>query len=170
MALAVAETLRGAACERVIFVSLASARDADSVLAAIAVALGVPGGTHRALVASLAEALAGGSHLLVLDGFDRVVPVGPDLAALAARCPGLKVLVTSREVLQVYGEHMVTVTPLGVPSPSDVAAGREPDVGAWLRRFPALDLFVERARATRHDFAVTVDDLPSIATICARLD
>jgi predicted ATPase len=94
----------------------------------------------------LEEAIADRRLLLLLDNFEHVIDAAPDLAGLLAGCPNLDVVVTSRERLQLAGEH---VYPVPVLSRAD-----------------ARDLFVSRARALRPDFEsdAAVDEL------CARLD
>src|SRR5207247_4786034 len=114
------------------FVSLAAARDPDLALETIAEALGVRGITP----ASLAEAVIGylGSRavLLVLDNFEQVLAARSIVVDLLRGAPELKVLVTSREVLAVPGEHVHVVPPLAL---------RVAEV-----------LLLERARAVRPSF------------------
>ena len=78
--------------------------------------------------------------------------------------PRLKILVTSRDALRVYGEHEL-------PGP---AAGRarsaEEKPPPALSQYEAVRLFIQRAKAARPDFAVTETNAPAIAEICVRLD
>jgi predicted ATPase len=78
--------------------------------------------------------------------------------------PQLKILVTSREVLHLYGEHEVIVPPLPVPDPT-----RLPPLNR-LSQYDAVRLFIERAQAAKLDFTVTNANAPAVAEICARLD
>ncbi|HEY7454733.1 MAG TPA: BTAD domain-containing putative transcriptional regulator [Thermoleophilaceae bacterium] len=80
------------------FVGLAEEEDPERVREAIAAALGV----ERE---SLAPYLRERKLLLLLDGFDRVDDAAPVAGELLAAAPGLKVLVTSRAPLRLYGEH-----------------------------------------------------------------
>jgi predicted ATPase len=76
----------------------------------------------------------------------------------------LKILVTSRTVLRVGGEHTYTVPPLPIPG-----GGGATSV-ATLSANPAVTLFVQRARAIEPWFALTADNAAAIADICVRLD
>ena len=100
----------------------------------------------------------------MLDNLEQVLAAARDLGELLSGCPDLKVLATSRALLQLRWEHQYLVPPLAVPDlehlPSlNVVAGT-----------PAVALFVERARALRPDFAVTPGNAGVVAEICVRLD
>ena len=73
-------------------------------------------------------------------------------------------MVTSQAPLHVYGEHEFPVPPLALPDPKSM-----PPLEV-LSRLPAVALFVERARAVKHEFALTKENAPTVAAICARLD
>src|SRR6266516_241753 len=125
-----------------------AAVDAPRLGLAVADALGVPAGANlpptAALVRHLAAeaAEASGRMLLVLDNGEHVVAVLADLVdALLAGCPGLHVLVTSREALGLPGERRWPVPPLAVPEPG------APGSVAALAEVPAVRLFVDRAAA-----------------------
>jgi predicted ATPase len=78
--------------------------------------------------------------------------------------PKLKVVVTSQAPLHVYGEHEFPVPPLALPDPSSTPSLE------ILSALPAVALFLERARAVKHEFALTKENAPTVAAICARLD
>ena len=82
----------------------------------------------------------------------------------AGRRAGLKVLVTSREVLHLYGEHEYAVPPLALPDLT-----RLPPLER-LTQYEAVRLFIERAQAVQPDFAVTDENAAAVAEICRRLD
>jgi predicted ATPase/DNA-binding SARP family transcriptional activator len=106
--------------------------------------------------------------LLVLDGCERCVQAAPLLADLAAACPQVRILVTSRQSLHVRGERQFPVAPLALPDLSglpQVANG----VGA-LPSSPAVALFADRAQAVRPDFRLTHENVVAVAEICSRVD
>ena len=86
------------------------------------------------------------------------------MAELLAAAPKLKILVTSREALHVYGEHEYAVPPLALPDLT-----RLPPL-ARLSQYEAVRLFIERARAVKPAFVVTDESAATIAEICYRLD
>jgi predicted ATPase/transcriptional regulator with XRE-family HTH domain len=138
------------------FIDLSVVGDAALVLPSIASSIGLQPGTGE-LPALLASRIGGGKSLLVLDTFEHLLPAGPAIAGLAASCPGLTVLVTSRSWLNVRGEQQVPLQPL----PVRTTAGDN--------RAPAVELFVERAQAVAAGLAGTAT-LDAAAEICARLD
>jgi predicted ATPase len=102
--------------------------------------------------------------LLLLDNFEHLAEAAPTVSELLAMGPNLKILVTSRAALHVYGEHEFPVPPLGLPD-----ARTKLEVKA-LAKFPAVALFVERAAAVKPDFELNQENASAIAEICARLD
>jgi predicted ATPase/transcriptional regulator with XRE-family HTH domain len=149
----------------VYFVPLAPVSDPAAVAAAVARALGVNRAGDRPFAERLREYLRDRHLLLVLDNFEQVVEAAPLIADLLAACPWLSVLVTSRVPLRVRPERVVPVRPLALPVADDRDQGP-----AELLEYPAIALFVERARAANADLALTRDSARSIAVICARLD
>jgi predicted ATPase/DNA-binding XRE family transcriptional regulator len=150
--------------EGIAFVDLAPVRDARLVPATIARALDVreSGGlsARELLLAYLSERRV----LLVLDNFEHLLEAAPIIADLVSRCPCLAALVTSRAALRVRGERRFLVAPLATPSAEADPAGQ--DIGAS----PAVQLFVERARAVASDFALDGTNASAVAAICRRLD
>ena len=102
--------------------------------------------------------------LLALDNFEQVVEAAPSLVGVLGRCPRLTLLVTSREVLRVRGEHVLLVPPLALPDLRHLPAWQT------LSRYGAVALFVERAQEVRPDFQLTSDTARLVAEICVRLD
>jgi predicted ATPase len=74
------------------------------------------------------------------------------------------VLVTSRVVLRIYGEHEFPVPPLQLPAPGTPASP------SALLESPSIALFVQRAAAGRPDFALTSRNAEAVVDICRRLD
>ncbi len=164
LAVHVAGEVSGAFPDGVVFVPLAPIADPTLVLPTIARTLGLaetPGFSFAQLLTRfLHERVA----LLVLDNFEHLLPDTPRLVELLGECPGLRMLVTSRETLRLSGEHGFEVLPLTVPVARSGATADE--VG----RSEAGRLFIERARAVQPSFAVTEESASAIAGICRRLD
>jgi predicted ATPase len=149
----------------VVFVDLAPIRDAASVPAAVARAIGLEEVVERPIEDLLVEHLRGRQMLLLLDNFEHVLDAADLVRLLLANCPRLNILVTSREALHIQGEQVQPIPPLDVPAISDNAlSARE------IERFDAVQLFVDRARSFRPDFQLTAADAPVVAEICRRLD
>jgi predicted ATPase len=92
------------------------------------------------------------------------VSVAPELDQLLAACPGLEILATSRTVLRLRAEREYPAGPLTVP-----AFAERPPIDQ-LASLPAVQLFIDRARAVRYDFALTEDNALAVVEICRRLD
>ena len=147
-------------------VMLAAIDDPATVIATIAQTLGVAAGKNRPVAQEVMEHLREQETLLLLDNFEQVVDAAPQLVDILSACPGLKLLITSREVLHLRGEQELRLEPLPVPNavasdeshPSNVAA------------FPAVELFVERAGDASAGFALDSSNADAVAEICTRLD
>ncbi len=120
------------------------------------------GGSPDALLDRLHEHLQGKRALLVLDNSEHLVEAAADLVhSLLAACPGLSVLVTSREIFGLGGEVAWRVPPLSLP---DSAALED------LEASDAVALFCERARTAQPGFGLTPVNAAAVAQICRRLD
>ena len=157
----IADQFPGGVC----FVAL-SAVGERGVIASIAQAVGVRETGNRSPQENLTEQIGGLSQplLLVLDNFEHLVSAAPVVAQMLTAGPKLKVMVTSQAPLHIYGEHEFPVPPLALPDPKSI-----PPLEA-LSRLPAIALFVERAQAVKRLFALTQENAPAVAAICARLD
>ena len=113
---------------------------------------------------TLLRHLADRRALLLLDNFEHVLEAAPLLGELHAGCAGVRMLVTSREPLDLRAEQRYAVDPLSVPErPEDVTADE-------LERMPATAVFLAAARHVDPAFAVGRDEAPAVARICGRLD
>jgi predicted ATPase/transcriptional regulator with XRE-family HTH domain len=174
LALQVATALQRCYADGVWFVALAPVQEAALVASAIAAALGLAdiGGQPRG--DQLAQALQERHLLLVLDNFEQVLAAASLLPALLAAAPQLTILVTSRAALHLAGEQIFTVPPLDLPVPQREPAGwaiaPTRTTPCVIAEAAAVTLFVQRARAVRHDFALTAANAAAIAAICTRLD
>lgn len=133
LALEVAASLANAYSGGTFWVGLSELRDSTLVIDAISRTIGARG--------PIAEHIGNRTMLLLLDNFEQVIAVAPELVSLLTLCPNLSLLVTSRESLRVQGEIEYDVPPL---------AARE-----------AVSLFCDRAQTAHTDV---------IEVLCARLD
>jgi predicted ATPase len=164
LAVAVGERLQDRFSAGTVFVSLEAVTEPGLVLAAIGRAAGADvAGTVPPLDA-LAEAFSDGAWLLILDNLEQVIQAAADLGELLARCPRMAMLATSRTVLGLRGEREYAVRPLPLPAESGTATLAE--MAAW----PAVALFVDRARAVRPEFELTEGNAVAVAEICRRLE
>ena len=102
--------------------------------------------------------------LLVLDNFEHVLDAAPLVTAMLATCPRLKALVSSRAILRLSGEHVLTVPPLALP-----ALDRMPPLPE-LAAVEAVTLFLRRAEAANASFALTTENAVAVAELCVELD
>jgi predicted ATPase/DNA-binding CsgD family transcriptional regulator len=160
----IAETVAEHLPDGVWFVPLASIRDPDLVLSAIARVLDVRETGHRSLMEGIAHVLHEKNALLILDNFEHVTDSAPFVAELLARCEHLTCLVTSRSLLRVSGEHAFPVPPLPLPPTADATSVER------AAESPAVRLFVTRARAVRPAFEITESNAAAVETICRQLD
>jgi predicted ATPase len=149
----------------VFFIDLSAFRDAQAVMAGIARTIGLTETADQSLLDELKRQLHDQHVLLVLDNFEQVMEAAPTAVEMLSDCPGLKLLVTSREALHVRGEQLYAVPPLSLPK----AAAERADP-AELAGYEAVQLFVERAQAVKADFHLTNQNSATIADICLRLD
>ena len=167
LGLQVAAELVDAYADGVWFVRLSRLADPTLVLPTIAQTLGLHEAGSVPIAALLHEHVRTRHLLLLLDNFEQVVAAAAEVAELLATSPDLTVLVTSRTVLHLRGEKELSVPPLDLPATAE--ASRLPEVKR-LSQYPAVTLFIERARDARPDFQVTRATAPAVLGICARLD
>jgi predicted ATPase len=149
------------------FVPLSPLRDAGLIASAIVQTLGIRESGAQSPLEALQKYLqepSRGPMLLLLDNFEHVMGAAPAVAELLAMAPQLKILVTSRAALHVYGEHEFPVPPLALP---DAQMMPPPEA---LAQFPAVALFVQRAAAVKPDFELNRENATAVVEICARLD
>jgi predicted ATPase len=151
----------------VCFVSLSAVSGRESAIRAIAQAIGLREMPGQSSQESLKEYVSGLTQplLLLLDNFEHLLSAASDLAELLTLNPTLKVMVTSQAPLHIYGEHELPVPALAVPDLQSV-----PQAPEALSRFAAIALFLEHAKAVKHDFTLSKENATAIATICSRLD
>jgi predicted ATPase/serine/threonine protein kinase len=149
------------------FVALSPVTDPGLIASVIVQTLGIREAGGRSPLEVLRENLQDSLRapmLLLLDNFEHLIQAAPMVAELLATGPNLKIVVTSRAALHVYGEHEFPVPSLAMPEtltkpPLDV-----------LLRYSAVALFVQRAVAVKPDFELNRENASAVTEICARLD
>ena len=181
LALRIAEEAAPAFPDGAAFVPLAPISDPELVMPAIARELGLQDagtiGPHDQVV----DYLSWRQFLLVLDNFEQVRSAAAEITRLLAASPGLTVIVTSRALLRVSGEHRFPVSPLALPETlrdvTEPPRRRAPSesrpktsIEASIAASSAVQLFVVRAQASEPGFSLGSDNQEAIADICRRLD
>ncbi len=153
--------------QRVYFVALASITDPAMVPMAITESLGIHQTGGRPVLDLLKDYLRAAEPspvLLLLDNFEHILAASSLVVELLDSSAALKVLVTSRAALRLYGEHEFPVLPLPLPDPRQMHS-----LNALLNN-PAVALFSQRATAVKPDFEITAENGPTVAAICSRVD
>ncbi|MGA8492004.1 MAG: protein kinase [Terriglobales bacterium] len=149
------------------FVPLSSLTEPGLIASAIVQTLGIREVGGHSAIEMLKEHLQNSLRLpmlLLLDNFEHLIQAAPAVAELLPTAPNLKIMVTSRAALHVYGEYEFPVPPLAMP---DSLA--KPPL-EMLLQYPAVALFVQRAVAVKPDFELNRENASAVTEICARLD
>jgi predicted ATPase/DNA-binding winged helix-turn-helix (wHTH) protein len=164
VAVSVAHALLNGFCGAVSFVDLGALTSPQLVPTAVASALGFMVQASDPF-GSLVAFLGNKKILLVLDNCEHVIDSAARLAErVVSEAPQAHILTTSREALRVEGERVHLLYSLDCPpEPADLTA-------AEVLRYPAAQLFMERATAGGHSADLSDIDAPVVATICRRLD
>ena len=146
-------------------VELADVRDPALVSNAVLAALDLRDQAASNPLRLLVTYLEDKQLLLLVDNCEHLLDAAAQLVAdLLRAAPSLRVIATSREPLQVSGEHVVPVTPLELP----------PEGGAeslgHLQQNDAITLFSERAAAASGAFELTSSNRAAVVAVCRRLD
>jgi len=142
------------------FVELSSLDDPAMVATAIAQKLGAKDGKTSALK----KVLQNRDILLILDNFERLLPARRLVSELLAASPRLKIIVTSRTTLQIYGEHEFVVPPLTIADIESVKGQQ-----LWAQS-PAVTLFVQRAQAVNPNFSLNNENVEAVTELCQRME
>jgi predicted ATPase/DNA-binding winged helix-turn-helix (wHTH) protein len=164
VALAVAEHAIGSFRDGVWLIDLALTKEPNLTASAIAAALGIPGNSAN-MLAMLCKSLRDSEMLLVLDSCEHVIDASATcISQILAHAAGVKILITSREPLQLNGERVRRLPGLGTPPSSEHLNAEE------ALMFPAIQLFVDRATDRLDSFKLSDTEAPIVAEICRRLD
>jgi predicted ATPase/class 3 adenylate cyclase len=145
-------------------VSLAALRDPSLVPGAMSGALGLQATGSQNPFDLVFDHLRDKQLLLVLDNFEHLRAARDLLPALLLGCPRLKILVTSRVGLRLYGEYEYAVPPFALP---DLRHRLTP---GQIAQNDAVALFLDRARSVKPGFGLMAGNASIVAEICVRLD
>jgi predicted ATPase/class 3 adenylate cyclase/DNA-binding CsgD family transcriptional regulator len=152
LAIQLAAQLSGEFSDGVWYVDLAPITDPEVVPITVARALGLPDQPGRSTMDTLTRFVADHQMLIVLDNCEHLLDASAALVnALLAAAAGVTLLAPSREPIGVAGEVSWRVPSLSLAD-------------------EAIELFTDRARRVRPDFAVSDDNAATVGEICARLD
>ena len=149
------------------FIPLSTISDPGLIASVVAETLGIRAAGIQSPLEILKKSLQDSLRapmLLLMDNFEHLIRAAPTVAELLAIAPNLKILVTSRSGLHVYGEHEFPVPPLGLPDARSTLPLEA------LSQYPAIALFVQRAIAAKPDFELNAENARAVTEICARLD
>jgi predicted ATPase/DNA-binding SARP family transcriptional activator len=167
LAIEAARDLAGGLRDGAWLVDLAPLREPDLVVQAVADVLGLGEVRPAEPLPALADRIRAKQLLLVLDNCEHLVQASADLVdSLLRTAPGVAVLATSRQALQMPGETIWQVQPLAVPSADDPSGWPAAEAG----QYDAVRLFEARARAAGGDFVLDDVTAPAVVEICRRLD
>lgn len=144
----------------VCFVDLSTVCEPEQMPEAIAQCLG----TWDATVSSLKKHLKNRNFLLILDNFERLLPAKKLVSDLLAASPQLKILVTSRAALQIYGEQEFVIPPLTIAD-IETVKGQQ----LWAQA-PAVALFIQRAQAVNPNFSLNSENVEAVTELCQRME
>ncbi|MBY8856895.1 protein kinase [Nocardia sp. CA2R105] len=146
------------------FVELADVSAPSLLAGVVATTLGIRDEPDASLLEVLIRRLKRKKTLLILDNCEQLVEAAARLTDTVLRnCPDLRILVTSREPLNIAGESVVRVAPLATPGDQERTLHRGP-------RFDAVTLFSERAAAAVPGFQLDDKNQSAVTQICTRLD
>jgi predicted ATPase len=157
LALQVASELSAAYTHGVSFVPLAPLSSPDLIVPALASSLNFTYYGQQDNKQPLLNYLAGKDMLLVMDNFEHLLGGARLLSEILETAPRVKILVTSRERLNLSMEWVMTLQGMLFP---------EQEMVSELEKFSAVQLFITSARRARVDFTLTSEDYPVLARIC----
>lgn len=164
LGIAAATQMRDYFMDGICYVSLTALRDPASLLLTLANALGIRDNGPYPLEQQVKTFLSEKHALLILDNFEHIASAAPFIEELLLDCPDIKVLVTSRHVLQLEAEHTFPVPPLSLPDLKALPPTER------LMHYTAVALFVQRVQLYLPTFKITNDNASAVAELCVRLD
>lgn len=156
LSIEIARRLGGDAC----FIDLSNLHDPSKVISVIAQNLGAKESTVSGVKCLLRQR----KFLLILDNFEQILPARGLITELLGTLSLLKVLVTSRAALHIYGEHEFIVPPLAIADIESVKGQQ-----LWAQS-PAVALFVQRAQAINPNFSLNNENVEAITELCQGME
>ncbi len=141
----------------VFFVRLTAAETPDLLVPAIAGALQLPFSSSADPQTQLLDFLRSLEMLLVLDGFEQLIDGAGTLLEILQAAPGVKLLVTARQPLNLQAERILDVHGLPFPPPGTLKR---------LESYAAVRLFLQHARRVQATFSLSPETAPHVARIC----
>jgi len=149
----------------VFFVGLALLNDPNLIPSAIIQALGHMESGNGSPEDQLKKSIGEKQMLVVLDNCEHLIEgLTAIVSDLLSTCSNLRIFATSRESFRIPGEWLYPVPAFDIPVESEMINFDNAS------QYPAIMLFLDRARAVRPDFKLTPDNVHTIARICAHLD
>ena len=164
LAIELARSVASEFVDGVWFVDLAPLTDAALVIPTVARTLGLVDQPDRPTIHALKDHLRDRQLLLLLDNFEHLLVAGNVVKDLLIDAPRVKVVITSRSVLNLYGEQDFPVAPLGLPDSRAWSHLSQPE------EYGAIQLFIERAQAANPAFSISKENAEAVSEICIRLD
>ena len=146
------------------YVELGALRNPDFVLYQVAQIFSIDVRKENSILDAVQHYLQNKELLLVLDNFEHLASAADQVSAILENAHGVKVLITSRKRLNVYGEKVFQVEPMAVPDAAVETTGN------GLLKFDAMQLFLRRAAAVGYKDPANANEYRAIARICARLE
>jgi predicted ATPase len=165
LAIKVAEKVTGQFPAGVWFVDLAPLTEASRVVSAVAHVLGLREEAGKVLNEVVTTHIADKKLLLVLDNCEHLLSSCAEFVdGLLNSCAEVRIVATSREALNVQGERVLHLPPLGIADTKTSLSLES------VQSADAVQLFVDRAQIARPSFELTTGNVASVAEVCRRLD
>jgi len=165
LAIKVAESLTRKFPGGVWFVDLAPLTETSRVVGAVAQVLGLREEADKDLNDLVSAYISDKRVLLVLDNCEHLLSSCAEfIDVMLNSCAEIRIVATSREALNVQGERVIQLPPLGIPDTKSALSLES------VQSADAIKLFVDRAQTLRSGFELTSANFASVAEICRRLD
>ncbi len=146
------------------FVQLAPVTESDQVLPKLAQVLRIQQDPTKPTLDSIIDFINTRNLLLVLDNFEHVLEASGEISQLLESCPDLRILITSRIVLNIRGETEYSIPQLEVPP---VTYSYTPEEAA---KYSSISLFINRGKEVTPRFELTEQNVADVVQICRQLD